>query len=77
MEFQLTRKDLARKPYRGIYSEIARERGVTPQAIMMAVWVRKNTEIRDEVLRKIRERRRLEERRQQELDAFERLVSPN
>lgn len=77
MDPQLTRKDLTRKPYRGIYSEIARERGVTPQAIVIAVWVRKNAEIRDEVLRKIMERRKLEEERIREVEAFERIVSPN
>ena len=73
---QLSRKDLQRWPYRGIYSEIARERGVTPQAIIRAVWVRKNEEIRNRLLAKIRERQQLIEQRRQSEAQFERIVSP-
>lgn len=76
MDFRITRKDLARKPFRGIYSEIARERGVTPQAIMSAVWNRKNLEVRGMVLEKIQERLRRDELRREAEARFERVVSP-
>jgi predicted transcriptional regulator len=76
MEPRLTRKDLMRKPYRGIYSEIARERGVTPQAIVIAVWETKNVKIRDMVLQKIRERRHQEAQRLEQEAIFESVVSP-
>jgi hypothetical protein len=77
MDLRLTRKDLTRKPYRGIYSEIARERGITPQAVVRAVWVRKNVEIRELVLAKIQERQILEEQQREKAARFDRVVSPN
>lgn len=34
----LSKNELRRRPYRGIYKEIAREKGVTRQYVHQAIW---------------------------------------
>jgi hypothetical protein len=48
--------DLSKAPLRGIYSEIAREQSVSPQAIRQAVLILKNPRIIKLLQKKIKER---------------------
>lgn len=51
-----SRKKIGRGIYRGIYTEIARELGCTPQNVMRQVWDHNNAEMLKRVTAKIRER---------------------
>jgi hypothetical protein len=55
-EKKLRREDLKRAPYRGVYTEIARELGMTPQGVLRAVWKFSNPDIQRLLLEKIAER---------------------
>jgi DNA-binding phage protein len=49
---------LSKHPYRGIISEVAREQGVTPQAIWNALYLVENPRITTIVARKAKARER-------------------
>ena len=48
---------LSKAPYRGIMTEVAREHGVTPQAIKQAIDIHNNLRIIEIVSQKMSERR--------------------
>lgn len=54
---RLTRAELRRRPYRGILSEIAKERGVTHSAIQNALWRDRNETIWKILIQKVAARR--------------------
>jgi predicted transcriptional regulator len=61
-------KKLNRNPYRGIITEIAREQGVTPQAVRQSV-MQKNVRMIEILMQKIRERESVVKKFEKELRA--------
>lgn len=61
-------KKLNRNPYRGILTEIAKEQGVTPQAVRQAVMLN-NVRIIEILTQKIKERESIVRRYEKELRA--------
>jgi uncharacterized protein YqeY len=49
--------DFTKKPFKGIYAEIAKELGVSQQAISQAVRIHKNPRILTLVTKKVKERK--------------------
>ncbi len=68
MKKTLKNKKLNRNPYRGILTEIAREQGVSPQAIRQAVLLN-NVRIIEILTQKIKERENIVRRYEKELRA--------
>ncbi len=61
-------KKLNRNPYRGIFTEIAREQGVTPQAVRQSV-MQNNVRMIEILMQKIRERESVVKKFEKELRA--------
>ena len=63
-----SKKKLNRNPYRGILTEIAKEQGVTPQAVRQAVMLN-NVRIIEILTQKIRERESIIKKFEKEVQA--------